>query len=440
MLERFKDFVQVNDLFDPHDQVLLAVSGGVDSMVMADLFLRAKFKFGVAHCNFQLRGKDSDEDQVFVERYCRKHSIPFFTEEFLPKNYAEEHGVSIQMAARELRYPWFNTVAEQRGYHWIATAHQLNDNIETVLFRLTHGAGLDQLTGIPLKNKRVIRPLLFASRDEIYEHAVQHKIQWREDSSNGTDHYARNFIRHEIVPKLKKLNPSLEHAFKAAITKMQGAHELAGRALEQLKDHIIRREEGHLFIDKNLLLLMNNPAYVCYELLKEHGFDWDRCVQMVNSLGESQPGKKFLSATHQAVIDREQMVVSPLSEWAGEVLIEEGQDKAGLGPWLFNLKKTASTTITREPNRACLDLAKLRFPILWRKWKSGDSFVPLGMKQRKKVSDLLIDTKVSLSGKSDVTVVESGGEIVWVAGHRIDDRFKVTPETKRVLEITISHI
>ncbi len=439
MLERFKDFIAEHALFEPKDRVLLAVSGGIDSMVMVHLFIEAGFDFGVAHCNFQLRGKDSDGDQSFIEDYCHKRRIPFFTEKFLPKNYAEEQGISVQMAARDLRYAWFTKTLHQENYHWLATAHHLNDNIETVMFRWVNGGGLDQLTGIPIKNERVVRPLLFATRTEIDKYASEYKVKWREDSSNGSDDYSRNFIRHEVIPRLREINPSLEKTFSDAIEKLKGAHELMGRALEQLKDSITKKEGNQFFIDINLLLLLKNPTFVCYEWLRPLGFDWDRCEQLMASL-PGQPGKKFLSPTHEAVVDREFVIVSPLGEWSGEVLIEEGQDKAALGPWIFAIRKTPVRKVAGDNHQASLDISTLRFPLLWRKWKSGDGFFPLGMKHRKKVSDLLIDDKVSVTDKANVTILESQGEIVWVVGHRIDDRYKITDQTKSVLEITLTHI
>ncbi len=439
MLERFRSFVAGHALFEPKDRVLLAVSGGVDSMVMVHLFIDAGFEFGVAHCNFQLRGKDSEHDQAFVADYCHKRGIPFFTENFSPKNYAEESGMSLQMAARELRYAWFTKVLERENYHWLATAHHLNDNIETVMFRWVNGGGLDQLTGIPLKNERVIRPLLFATRSEIDKYALDYKIKWREDSSNASDDYSRNFIRHEVIPKLKEINPSLEKTFTDSIQKLKGAHELMVRALEQLKDSITKTEGNQFFIDINLLLLLKNPGFICYEWLRPMGFDWDRCDQLVSSL-PGQPGRKFLSATHEAVIDREYIVISPVGEWSGEVFVEEGQDKAALGPWTISIRKLSQARVIGDRRYACLDISKLRFPLLWRKWKPGDSFFPLGMKHKKKVSDLLIDDKISVADKAHVTVLESQGEIVWVAGHRIDDRYKITDQTKSVLEVILNRI
>ena len=437
MLTRLKDFVALHDLFDPEDRILLAVSGGLDSMVMLDAFRENAYKIGVAHCNFQLRGKDSDGDEAFVEHYCKQAGMSFYGQRFDTKNYAEETGLSIQMAARELRYTWFNQLLEKEKFHWVATAHHLNDNIETILLRWTKGAGLDQLMGIPLKNEKVIRPLLFATRDEISKYASHKKLSWREDSSNETDNYQRNFIRHQVVPKFLEINPSLESTFSTSLEKMKGAFELMQRGLGQLKDGITRTEGQQFFIDKSLLMLLQNPVFVCYEWLRPFGFEWDRCQQLIASV-TSQPGKLFYSSTHQAVIDRECIIVSPRSQPLTEILIEEGQDKAALGPWVLTLKVQPVNSVSSGKDHGTFDQSKIKFPMVWRKWRSGDAFFPLGLGHRKKVSDFLVDEKVPLTEKSVVTILESDGDVVWVVGHRVDDRFKVTPRTKSVVQIEVA--
>ena len=439
MLTAFKNFISRQDLFDPTDRILLAVSGGLDSMVMLNLFQEAGYRMGVAHCNFQLRGDASDEDEEFVRQYCGRFKIEFFSQRFSTKNYAEEAHLSIQMAAREQRYTWFGEVMEEKKYHWLATAHHLDDNLETVLLRWTKGAGLDQLTGIPRKNGKVIRPLLFATREVILNYANEHKIAWREDESNATDDYQRNFIRHQIIPRLKEINPSLEVAFGNSLDKMKGAHELMERGLGQLKDTITKTEGQRFMIDKTLLMLLHHPAFVCYEWLRPLGFEWDRCFQLVSAL-DASPGKQFLSTTHQAVIDREFIIVTPRQEWSHEILIEEGQGKAVLGPWLLTIQSVTGNKIEGGENLGTVDGALIRFPLLWRKWRTGDAFSPLGLGHRKKLSDFLIDEKVPLTQKHSVTVVESAGVIVWVVGFRVDDRFKVTSRTTSVIRMQLTLI
>jgi tRNA(Ile)-lysidine synthase len=439
MVGPFQDFITDNDLFDVDDRIMLAVSGGLDSMVMLTLFQESRYKFAVAHCNFQLRGGDSDEDQQFVKEFCGHAGIPCFSKRFDTKNYAAELGISLQMAARELRYEWFNELLEVEKYHWLATAHHLNDNIETVLFRWTQGAGLDQLRGIPVKNEKVVRPLLFATRERLNAYAKEKKVKWREDASNAMSDYHRNFIRHHVIPKLKEINPSLEDTFVHSLAKASGAFELMQRGLGQLKDDLTSTDGSKFMIDTNLLLLLQNPEFVCYEWLKRYDFDWDRCSQLVRALG-GQSGKTFYSPTHQAVIDREHIIVTAREEWQKEILIEDGQDKAALGPWVLTVGKGDGKKLFDRPEGASIDMDRVKFPLTWRKWKRGDVFFPLGLGHRKKLSDYLVDEKVSMADKSVVTVLETGGEIAWVVGHRLDDRFKVTSKTKSVLEIRVESL
>lgn len=438
MRERFEGYIRQQDLVSPGDRILLAVSGGVDSMVMLQLFRETGFTIGVAHANFGLRDKESDADETFVATWCKKHEVPFYRKRFDTKNYAESHKLSVQMAARELRYAWFNERLVEEKYHWLATAHNLNDNIETVLLRFVNGAGLDQLTGIPGKNDRVIRPLLFASREEIVAYAKASGVSWREDSSNHSTQYQRNFIRHEVLPKLKELNPSLESTFVHGLEKLEGARELMRRGLEQLRDSMTRQEERTLVIDKNLLLLLQHPGYVLYEWLRDFGFEFERCLQLAEAARSAQTGTRFLSISYIAVIDRETILVSPRDREAyHDVLVEEWQDKAALGPWVMHFHTTRGQAISTDPSLASVDFSTVKFPLLWRKWKAGDSFMPLGMKKSKKISDFLIDEQVALTDKGRVTVVTSGDEIVWVAGKRIDERFKVTPQTRTVLTMRL---
>ena len=439
MLGQFKEFISDNDLFDVDDRIMLAVSGVLDSMAMLGLFRECTFNIAVAHCNFQLRDNESDEDERFVKEFCQHAGVVFFSKRFDTKNYAEDLGISIQMAARELRYEWFNELLELQKYHWLATAHHLNDNIETVLFRYTQGAGLDQLRGIPIKNEKIVRPLLFATRDQLVGYAKEKKIKWREDSSNATEDYHRNFIRHQVIPKLKEINPSLEETFTHSLEKANGAFELMQRGLGQLKDDLTTTDGNKFMIDKNLLMLLQNPAFVCYEWLRRYDFEWDRCRQLVRALA-GQSGKTFHSPTHQAVIDREYIIITPREEWQKEILIEDGQDKAALGPWVLTVCKGDGKKLLDCPEGASIDQARIKFPLIWRKWKQGDAFFPLGLGHRKKLSDYLVDEKVSMADKSVVTVLETGGEIVWVVGHRLDDRFKVTSRTKTVLEMRVESL
>ncbi len=420
------------------DRLLLAVSGGHDSMVMAHLFQSCSYSLSVAHVNFQLRGEDSDQDEQFVKDWCIQNKIPFFSQRVETNNYATENKLSIQMAARDLRYTWFNELLDQNGFQYLVTAHHLNDSIETVLINLARGTGLEGLTGISAKSGNLIRPLLFATRTDLENYAVQHEIAWREDSSNVSDDYQRNFIRHHIVPAFKKLNPSFEETIKETLSKIRSEFSLLENDLEVWKKENLFNENPIIKIKKRGLEFPDSPARL-WHCIKDYGFRFSTCEDIVQAL-PGQSGKQFLTHSHRLVVDRDFLELTPIDNNWTEVSIEQGQDSAMLGPWSIEMFKSDNTQPSGNLNEASLDLEKLSFPLVWRKWRAGDSFYPLGMTQRKKISDFLIDRKISLGEKDSVTVLESSGEIVWVAGHRIDNRFRLTDSTHSIITFSISHI
>jgi len=400
------------------DKILLAVSGGMDSMVMLHLFHQAGFSIAVAHCNFRLRGEESDEDENFVAAKCKKWGVPFHSIRFDTNNYAIKHGLSIQMAARELRYSWFHQVKE-----------------------LTRGTGLDGLVGIPDKNDFVIRPLLFATHKEVANYAAETGVIWREDRSNETDDYQRNFVRHQIIPKLEQINPAFEQSIAKMVERLSGELAIVSHTVGIWKKQFQKDENGKIILLKigfeNSLGTLYN-ATLLWRLLHELGFRFDQCEKIALALN-GQSGKKFLSTSHQLVIDRQHLILAPLSPDLSEVSIEEGQLDAFLGHQQLRLSDTKEIgSFDSNEATAMLNSNALRFPLTWRKWRPGDSFFPLGMTNRKKISDFLIDQKVSLIEKEAVTVLESAGEIAWVVGYRIDDRFKVKTTTEHVLLITLA--
>ena len=436
MLKLFNDHIARHQLCKATDKILLAVSGGLDSMVMLRLFHQAGYAVAVAHCNFQLRGAESNGDEEFVEERCHHLKIPVYSKRFDTNNYAWENSLSIQLAARELRYTWFEEVLAREKFDKVATAHHLNDSLETVLLNLCRGTGIDGLAGIPLANRFIIRPMLFASREEIESYAVGEKITWREDSSNFTDDYQRNFLRHQIIPKLKEINPSLEHTFFSTLEKVRGGVELMNEARKQLENVFIYKDEGKTVIKKEAFKSFQYPAPVLWEMVKHFGFNIEQCEEIIQSL-HGQPGKKFLTSAYQLVIDRESLIISARQNSWEKTEIQSGQIQASLGPWNLNIE-VSEPDVKFNPLEAVIDLEKLDFPLRWRKWKAGDSFCPLGMDHHKKISDFLIDQKISVADKDTVTVLESSGEICWVAGHRVDNRFKITSQTKRAVIFRIA--
>ena len=434
MLKQFLEFIRKHKLFTPEERILLAVSGGLDSMVMILLFMEAKFDIAVAHANFKLRGDESDGDEAFVKSFCEARGIPFYTTTFDTNNYAAEKKISIQMAARELRYVWFRQLIKQHGFAKIATAHHADDQAETIFLNMVKGEGLNGLTGMPINKRNVVRPLMFASKENLEHYARNTHLKWREDSTNKEDNYQRNFIRHQIFPRIHKINPGLNDSLLRTSEKAKGEMLILKYGLDALKTEFFKvSEDGLIHISKALFDKFPEPA-VAWRLLDEFGFTLDEMNDLLSILHQ-QSGKIFLSTTHKLVVDRDTLIVQSLmhaSPEADVLITGEGIFKRGNQTLACSI---ASDSFTSNPNEAWLDYSKLKFPLTWRKWREGDRFIPLGMTGFKKVSDFLIDEKLSLPEKENVTVVESGGEIVWV-GMRIDERVK-SDLTKKSTRFTL---
>jgi tRNA(Ile)-lysidine synthase len=437
VIEQFLNHIEQHKLCKPTDRVLLAVSGGIDSMIMVHLFHRAGFSIAIAHCNFQLRGADSDGDEDFVKATARQLNIPCFINRFETAQYAEVSKLSTQMAARELRYTWFEELLAEHSFDFLATAHHLNDSLETVLLNWVHGASLEGFTGIPVQHGKIIRPMLFATRDAIEQYAQQNTITWREDISNQTDDYQRNFIRHRIIPALKEINPSLESTVQRGFTKAQGEIFLIKDAFDTWREKYTHTSERRITIQKNYFSGLPHEASILWKFLKMYGFNYDVCTDIIESL-PGQSGKRFFSSSYQLVIDRELLIVTPSVDFVNDVYIEEDQHQAQLDSWQMDIYTPTAILKSTDPLEATLDADSIVFPLVWRKWKAGDAFFPLGMNHRKKVSDFLIDQKISVADKDSVTVLESQGEIIWIVGYRIDNRFKLTDKTSRALTFKVS--
>lgn len=436
MLEQFLHHIDRHRLCQKSDLILLAVSGGVDSMAMLYLFKEAGFRVGVAHCNFQLRGKESDGDEEFVRQVCKDLNVPFFFSRFETEAYAWENTLSIQMAARELRYTWFDEVLRGHSYTWLATGHHLDDTMETILLNITRGTSTDGLAGIPVRNGNIIRPLLFATRKEIEKYALRKGMVWREDLSNLTDDYQRNFIRHQVVPKLKELNPSLEVTWQTGIEKIQGDLALLQHAVDDWKTKFITETPHRNYIDKTAFNLLPQGATLLWRYCRTFGFNFEQAKEVLQSL-KGQPGKRFYSSTHLLVLDRDLIIITPLQHGWTEAGIEKEHAESFLGPWQLKIERLTDMLPVSDEMEAVLDEELLNYPLLWRKWRPGDSFHPLGMEHKKKLSDFFIDKKLSLADKEIATVLESDGRIVWVAGHRIDDRFKLTTKTTLIVRFRL---
>jgi tRNA(Ile)-lysidine synthase len=437
MLEQFLNHIRENQLFRKEHGILLAVSGGLDSTVMAHLFHQAGFKAAIAHCNFGLRGAASDGDVAFVQGLANDLGMPFHTTRFATEEFATTHGISIQMAARNLRNEWLEQVVREHRYDFIATAHHLNDALETILLNLARGTGIEGLAGIPLRQNLFVRPMLFASRTQLETFAQSLSLQWREDASNATDDYQRNVIRHKVIPVLKEINPNLEETFSDSLVRIRGARRFARAHLRDFSVRNMYYDGTHVHLRMNELSEDPYAAVVIWELLKDLGFNFDQCRAMAE---RRQPGAVFLSRSHQVTVGRDELIIGiPPSETDDHTEIPEGATTASLAGHGLTLEiREPGNAVLSDPSVAMMDLDKIVFPLRWRRWREGDRFVPLGMRRHKKLSDFLVDEKVSRAAKHDITVVESAGEIVWIAGFRISDKVKVTDQTRRVLVLRLN--
>ncbi|MBD2755407.1 tRNA lysidine(34) synthetase TilS [Spirosoma validum] len=442
MLERdFLGFINDNQLFGPADKVLLAVSGGLDSIVMAELFYKISQPFAIAHVNFGLRGTESDADAFFVQNKAEQYGVPFHLTRFDTAAVANERSISIQMAARELRYAWFQQLLQEHQYGCVATAHHQNDVLETILLNLTRGTGIAGLRGIAVKQNQVVRPLLFATRDQLAAYAETQRLTYREDSSNAEDKYARNRIRHHVVPVLTEVNPGLWQTLPRTTERLRASETLVQAELTRSWQAIHEQYGEKILLPISKLLTLAERAFCLSEWLRPMGFTVDQTEQMSNVL--SQPvGQVFLSATYRVTHERNGLMLEPLrlvpdyelklTEWPAEPIAVAGQFTLAVE---FIDKPTDFQPVTKS-NVAVLDAEKLTFPITIRPWRQGDRFRPLGLSGHKLVSDLLNDLKLSRSEREKTAVLLSGDSIAWVIGRRIDHRFRITQATRRICQLT----
>ena len=435
MQHLFTAHINKNLKFLRESNLLIAISGGLDSMVLTHLCRAAELKIALAHCNFNLRGAESDADEEFVLNLADHHDLEVFIEHFSTEDYANSQKLSIQMAARELRYNWFFDLAEDLKFNYILTAHHADDNLETFLINLTRGTGLDGLTGIPKINGNIVRPLLPFSRAQLESYAKESKLKWREDSSNASDKYLRNKIRHHVIPVLKEANSELLENFIKTLDNLndtadiveESLNAVAKRANETIHDDQIKYKISEF-------KKVNNPKAYLYELFKDYGFtEWND----VTNLLDAQSGKFVLSETHRLLKDREHLILTENNELerSEESHVVNVKDKKVNAPFGIILFDEADAVSQIDAKIIYVDKNKLNYPIKLRKWEQGDYFYPFGMTGKKKLSKYFKDEKLSLIEKEQVWLLCSNKDIVWVIGRRADDRFKVTDETKTVLKI-----
>ncbi len=462
--EKFKDYIQSHHLFGQGDQLIIAVSGGVDSVVLCELCKQAGYNFVIAHCNFQLRGEESERDETFVKSLGEKYNVRVFIKKFETEKYAEENKVSIQVAARELRYGWFEDLTnlssgqgavgsekpgiQHRTSHiayrtFLLTAHHANDNIETVLMNFFKGTGITGLRGILPRHGKIVRPLLFAKKEELLTFAEANNLPFVEDSSNVSDKYTRNYFRNQLIPSIQKVFPGVEENLINNIDKFKDIASLYNEAISFHKKKLVEKKGNEIHIPVLKLLKSKPLITIVFEIIKEFGFTSHQTEEVIKIL-YSDTGKYISSATHKIIRNRNWIIISPHNTLeASNILINENDKEVMFENGKLKIDKQTSEKIKLSADSAIalLDADSITFPLLLRKWKQGDYFYPLGMKKasgviaKKKVSKFFIDQKLSLADKEKIWIIESNKKIIWVIGKRIDDRFKVKDHTVNLLQI-----
>lgn len=431
MQQKFQNYLIQKDYLKSKFAFLLAVSGGIDSMVLLDLMLKNKVHFSVAHCNFNLRGEESNQDENFVINYCEKNNIPLYIKQFNTEKYASENKKSIQISARELRYNWFFELKNEHHFDFIVTAHHLDDSLETFFINLSRGTGIEGLTGIR-ENENIIRPLLGFSREEIQKYATENHIKWREDSSNSSDKYLRNNIRHNIVPLFKELNTDFLNSFSKTIDYLQEIQSFSEEVLEEILHKLLIQENKFKYLKINELLKYKNYKFILYKWLSEYGFTaWNDIYNLINS----QSGKFVETEKFILLKNRNELILSEKNKYFSEEEFLISEEKTDY-PIRVRISEVNQISETNNPNEIYVDKNLLKFPLLLGKWKEGQYFYPFGMQGKsKKVSKFFKDEKLSNLEKENTWILYSDNQIVWIVGKRLDERFKVTPNTTTILKI-----
>jgi tRNA(Ile)-lysidine synthase len=441
LLKEFKTHIQKKHLVHHGQIILLAVSGGIDSMVMADLFLKAGIPFAMAHCNFQLRAREADKDEALVADWAQKHSIPFHHVRFDTAQKTEEWKKGIQETARILRYEWLDEIRVANGYAAIATAHHANDNAETLLINLLKGTGIAGLHGIPARNGNIIRPLLFAQRADIEQYAKDNDVTWRDDASNESDKYLRNAVRHHIIPTANEWFPNAVQHINDSIRRFAEAEILYRRAVDAEIKKLIDKRSKDIYIPILKLLKLKPLETICYELFHSYGFSSAQVPHIIE-LFESESGHYISSDTHRIIKNRDFLIITVNQTTATDIITIEGLPctiETPEGHFHLSLKKKQEN-LPANDNTAYIDIKRITFPLILRRWKQGDYFYPLGMgMKKKKLSKFFIDRKVPVHQKEAVWVLECDKRIAWVAGMRLDERFKLKPDTTEVLSVEFKY-
>lgn len=438
--ESFTKFIQSQHLFTSKDRLLIAVSGGVDSVVLCELCFTCGFHFSIAHCNFQLRGEESEGDERFVNALAEKYSVPFFVKKFDTEDFASANKISIQEAARTLRYKWFEELmsSPENELQYLLTAHHADDNVETIVMNFFKGSGINGLKGILAKKGKLVRPLLFSTKEEIRRFAEAQNLSYREDSSNESEKYTRNYFRNQLLPSIEKVFPQTRANLLHNAERFAEINLIYQSAIDKIIAKLVVKKGNEFHIP--VLKLQGTAAMqtVLYEIVKDFGFTSAQ-VPGITKLLHSESGKYIDSGSHRVLRNRNWLIISALHSVDNtNYLLEENDTEIQFGAYRLSIQKTSKKEISNNSLEAQLDLRDIKFPLLLRKWKTGDYFYPLGMKKKKKISRFLIDLKLPLHQKQDVWVLESDKKIMWVLGFRIDDRFKIRDSSTGSLLLRLS--
>lgn len=434
MLNAFQDHINQRLSFLKESKLLIAISGGLDSVVLTHLCHALNLDIALAHCNFKLRAEESDADEAFVLQLAEDLNVELFIEHFDTEAYALYHKVSIQMAARELRYDWFYKLADHLDFDYILTAHHADDNLETFLINLSRGTGLEGLIGIPEVNKSVVRPLLPFSRHTLVDYAKETNINWREDSSNASTKYLRNALRHDVIPKLKELNPQFLDNFKTTQKYLNESASIVDDRIDDIADSIINVTPKGLYFSIQNIKELNQPKAYLHKMLQVYGFtQWDD----IHNLLSAQSGKFVVSNSWRLLKDRDTLILSELPNDHQEIIIISDTIKEIDTPLgTLNFSETSEIS-ERKPQVVFLDKSKLTFPLTLRQWREGDLFYPFGMTGSKKLSKYFKDEKLSLLDKENIWLLCSEEAIVWIVGMREDKRYSATETTSHILKIEL---
>ncbi len=436
---KVEQFIKANNIVKREDRILIAISGGVDSVVLLDILHKLGYTIALAHCNFNLRGDESDQDTSLVETLAEKYNIKLHTKHFNTIEYAKLQKVSIEMAARELRYEWFAELCKNYDYKYVALAHHLNDQIETVLINLSRGTGIRGIRGMNIKNKNLIRPLLSSTREEIENYASLYNILYRNDSTNDETVYVRNKIRHNIIPTLKEINPNIENTFLKNLNRFKEIEAIYNSSINEAILNSVIVSENQTSIDIKKLLDYTSPKTLLHEIINKYGFNDNDIDDILRSI-DGVSGKTFNSTTHILIKDRTKLIISKtIINQNSSYIIDSVDDKKDIPINLkFSIEERESINFSKDQNIALFDVEKINFPLILRRWKSGDFFHPFGMKGKKKLSNYFSDNKFSILDKQNTWILESSDGIIWVVGHRTDNRFRLTKNSKNALKIVLT--